>query len=100
MTSVTYVFLGMLLGALLMWLVQLIAQRHATIPHASESDYTPARRAVIRHLRAHGTINLEQLERMLDISAVFALRHLDRMVADGLLKRQGHRSKGAFYTLA
>jgi len=95
-----YVLLGALLGALLMWLVQLIAQRHSMMPHASESEYLPARRAVIRHLRVHGTINLAQLERMLDVSGVFALKHLDRMVHDGLLKQQGHRSKGAFYTLA
>lgn len=80
--------------------VHLVAQRHAALSSASESDYLPARRAVIRHLRVHGTINLPQLERMLDISGVFALQHLDRMVCDGLLKQQGHRGADAFYTLA
>lgn len=83
-----------------MWWVQELARRHATRPHVFDTEYAPAKRAVVHHLRTHGTLNLMQLERMLSISGTTALRYLDQMVHDGLLKQQGHRSKGAFYTLA
>jgi DNA-binding IclR family transcriptional regulator len=54
---------------------------------------------VLRHLRSHGTINLSQLERLMDIRGTTALRYLDQMVRDGILKQQGHRGGDAFYTL-
>lgn len=95
-----YVFLGgALVGAALMWWVQIIARRHGARPHTLDAQYNPAKRAVVRHLRVHGTINLMQLERMLDITGTTALRYLDQMVHEGALKQQGHRGKGAFYTL-
>lgn len=83
-----------------MWWVQSVAYRRSVRPHVLDTDYLPAKRAVVRHLRFHGTINLAQLEHMLDISGVTALRYLDQMVHDGLLRQQGHRGTGAFYTLA
>ena len=83
-----------------MFLVQRSAFRASVRPHVLDTDYGPAKRAVVRHLRVHGTINLAQLERMLDITGMTALRYLDQMVHDGVLKQQGHRGAGAFYTLA
>lgn len=79
--------------------VQMVAHRHGSRPHVYDTEYGPAKRAVIRHLRMHGTINLMQLERMLDITGTTSLRYLDQMVHDRIVKLQGHRGKGAFYTL-
>ena len=95
-----FVLAGMLIGAAAMWWAQDVARRRTVRPHVLDVEYLPAKRAVVRHLRFHGTINLVQLERMLDISGTTALRYLDQMVHDGLLKQQGHRGTGAFYTLA
>lgn len=100
MTQALLVLTGMLIGAALMLWVQRSAYRASVRPHVLDNDYGPAKRAVLRHLRVHGTVNLAQLERMLDISGMTALRYLDQMVHDGLLKQQGHRGKGAFYTLS
>lgn len=83
-----------------MWWVQVTARQHSVRPHVLDTDYLPAKRAAVRHLRVHGTLNLAELERMLDIRGTTALRYLDQMVHDGLLKQQGHRGTGAFYTLS
>jgi Fic family protein len=99
MTFVLALLAGVLLGAALMWWVQMAAHRHGARPHTLDTDYAPAKRAVAHHLRTHGTLNLMELERMLGISGVTALRYLDQMVHDRFLKQQGHRGKGAFYTL-
>lgn len=90
---------GTLLGVLVTWRLLTVAQRRAVRPHILDSQYLPAKRAVVRYLRAHGTLNLTQLERMMDIRGTTALRYLDQMVHDGLLKQQGHRGGDAFYTL-
>jgi len=89
---------GVFVGVAVTWLVQMRAHRAVLRPHVFDTQYEPARRAVLRHLRVHGTLNLQQLERMLDIPGTTALRYLDQMVQDGLLREQGHRGKGAFYT--
>lgn len=67
--------------------------------HSFDAQYEPARRAVLRQLRAHGTINLKQLERLLDVSGPTVLGFLDRMVSEGSITQHGHRGDGAFYTL-
>lgn len=90
---------GVLLGVVITWVLLAHAQRSVVRPHVLDNEYEPAKRAVIRHLRVHGTLNLQQLERMLDITGTTALRYLDQMVHDGLLKEQGHRGRAAFYTL-
>lgn len=90
---------GILLGVLVTWWLLSMAQRRVMRPHALDSQYLPAKRAVVRHFRAHGTLNLTQLERMMDIGGTTALRYLDQMVHDGLLAQQGHRGADAFYTL-
>jgi Fic family protein len=91
---------GALVGAAAMWWVQRTAWRRSVRPHVLDTEYGPAKRVVIHHLRIHGTLNLQQLERMLDITGTTALRYLDQMVHDGLLQQQGHRGTGAFYTLS
>lgn len=91
---------GVLVGATCMWWVQLAAQSHATRVQPFDTEYLPARRVVLRALRAQDTLNLKQLERLLDVTGPVALRYLDAMVTEGILKLQGHRgSDGAFYTL-
>ncbi len=99
MTELVAFLTGLLCGVLVTWALLLHAQRRSMRPHLLDNQYQPARRAVTRHLRVHGTLNLMELERMLDITGVTALRYLDQMVHDGVLKLNGHRGKGAFYTL-
>ena len=94
-----YFLVGMLLGVIVTWWLLQTAQRRAVRPHMLDSQYLPSKRAVLRHLRSHGTLSLTQLERMMDIRGTTALRYLDQMVHDGLLKQQGHRGGDAFYTL-
>lgn len=99
--SIALTFLGgALIGVATMWWVQRVAWRRAVRPHVLDTEYGPAKRAVIHHLRVHGTLNVQQLERMLDIPGTTALRYLDQMVHDGFLRQQGHRGTGAFYTLS
>ena len=90
---------GMLFGILLAWWLLSAAHKNALIAYHAHGQYEPARRAVVRHFHLHGTLNLSQLERMMDISGPTALRYLDQMVHDGLIKQQGHRGSDAFYTL-
>jgi hypothetical protein len=57
--------------------------------------------AARRHLRAHGTVNLSQVEQLLSIRGITAMRYLDQMERDGLLKLHAHAGKvaaGSFYT--
>ena len=81
------------------WWLLSMAHRNALRAYHAHGQYEPARRAVIRHFRVHGTLNLTQLEHMMDISGPTALRYLDQMVEEGLLSQQGHRGADAFYTL-
>ena len=99
MVGVTIFLFGFLIGALCMWWVQILARTNARHGEVFASGYEPAKRVVKRALRVQGTLNIWQLERMLDVSGPVALRYLDQMVTDGILKQQGHRGHGAFYTL-
>ena len=101
MSMTTFIVLlgGILIGCLLMWRVMAVAERKALRPHMRDVEYDPAKRAVIVFVRAHGTVNLTQVERMLDLRSMTALRYLEQMVHDGILKQQGHRGPGTFYTL-
>jgi DNA-binding MarR family transcriptional regulator len=99
MQTVLTFLTGVLLGVLVTWWVLSTAQRRVMRPYLLDGQYQPSRRAVLRHLRSHGTINLSQLERLMDIRGTTALRYLDQMVRDGILKQQGHRGGDAFYTL-
>ena len=99
MVSMILFLFGVLVGASLMLWTHVLARRHASQTSHFDTQYGPARRVVLRQLRAHGTINLRQLERMLDVPAPQALRFLDQMILEGIITRQNHRDDGAFYTL-
>ncbi len=99
MQTVLPFLVGILLGILVTWWLLGMAHRNALRAYNAHGQYEPARRAVVRHFRAHGTLNVTQLERMMDIGGPTALRYLDQMVRDGLLAQQGHRGADAFYTL-
>ncbi len=91
--------IGFLLGGLTIRALMTLSERRSMRAHELDGQYQGAKRAVVRHLRVHGTLNLQQLERMMDITGVTAMRYLDQMVRDGILKQQGHRGrKAAFYT--
>ena len=90
---------GVLLGVVLTWWALSMAHRNALQAYNAHGQYEPARRAVLRHFKLHGTLNLEQLEHMMDIGGTTALHYLDLMVKEGLLSQQGHRGADAFYTL-
>jgi response regulator of citrate/malate metabolism len=99
MSMVIVGLVGFLLGGLAVRALTMLSEHHSVRAHELDGQYQGAKRAVARHLKVHGTLNLQQLERMMDISGVTALRYLDQMVRDRLLKQQGHRGKkGAFYT--
>ena len=85
-------------GIVVRWLM--IQSEHRIIrPHLLDEQYVAAKRAVQRYLRTHGTVNLAEVERLLDIKSMTALRYLDQMVHDRILKLQtNRRTKGAFYT--
>lgn len=98
MQTVVSVLIGFLLGGITVGMLMRLSEWRALRPDERDMQYRGAVRAAVRHLRVHGTLNLSQLERMMDINGVTALRYLDRMVRDGILKVQGHRGAGAFYT--
>jgi hypothetical protein len=93
------VFLGgFLLGGLAVrFLLEHAARRHLR-PHVFDEQYAAAKRVVARHFRHHDTLNLAMMERLMDISGVTALRYLDQLERDGMVKVHGHRGAGAFYT--
>lgn|GEM_PF-5199773 len=98
MIGIILFLFGILVGATFMWWTQLAAHHHGSRVDFFDTQYGPAKRVVLRELRAHGTINLKQLERLLDATAPHAGRFLHQMVTDGLIVRQGHHNDGAFYT--
>lgn len=99
MQSVLLFLSGMLLGALLSRWAMLAAHRDASLLHIPPERYAPARRAAVQHVRAHGTVNIKQLELMLCLNKAAVLECADCMVRDGTLRRHGHRGEGEFYTL-
>jgi hypothetical protein len=97
--QVAIIFLtGFVLGGLVVRWLMMGAYKRGMRTHELDEQYHAAKRAVARHLRTHGTLNLEELERMMDIPGITAMRYLDQMVRDRVIKAQGHRGKGAFYT--
>jgi len=91
---------GFLLGGLLLRSLMVLAAHRRMRPHLLDEQYGAAKRVVHRHLMHHDTLNLATLERLMDISSMTALRYLDQMVRDGIVKAHGHRGAGAFYTRA
>lgn len=57
-------------------------------------------RAVTTHFQSHGTLNLAQMIRLVDAPNDLAVRYLERLEHDGVLRRHGHRQSPVFYTLA
>lgn len=99
MQTVIAFLAGVILGGLLVRWFMILSERRVIRPHLLDEQYAAAKRAVQRHLRSHGTLNIAELERMLEVSGTTALRYLDQMVHDGLLKLQkNHTTKGSFYT--
>lgn len=90
---------GVLLGIGVSWWVSTFAHRNALREYHDGDRYEPARRAVARHIRLHGTLTAAQFERMTEIEQPTAASYLDRMEREGFLRRQGHRGGGIFYTL-
>ncbi len=90
---------GVLLGVALTWWWLSTAYRNAVRSYHADGQYKPVRQAVARHLRVHGTLNLAQAGRMMDIGDATALQYLDQMVHEGSLARHDHRDGDAFYTL-
>lgn len=82
-------------GLIVRWLT-LHAVRRAMRPF--DEQYTAARRAVRLHFNTHDTLNIAQLERLMDVNVATAERYLDRMVSDDAIRVHGHRGAGAFYT--
>jgi hypothetical protein len=100
MQIVVAALVGFLMGGLTVRGLTLLAERRMGRAHEQDGQYAAAKRAVSRHLRVHGTLNLQQLERMMDVNGITAMRYLDQMVRDKAVKLQGHRGAGAFYTKA
>lgn len=96
MQSVVALLSGVIIGGLVVRALTLHAVRRAMRPF--DEQYTAARRAVRRHFTTHDTLNIAQLERLMDANATTAERYLDRMVSDDAIKVHGHRGVGAFYT--
>ena len=87
-------------GACVRFLMGRAARRHLW-PDELDPEYAPAVRAVMRHLRSHGTINLEQVEQLLSIRGVVAMRYLEQMARSGIVKAHAHSQAdggGTFYT--
>jgi Fic family protein len=91
---------GFTLGGLVIRRLMMSAQRRSMRTHERDGQYRSATHAALGHMRVRGTLNGAELERMMDIPAVTALRYLDQMVHDGILKAHGHRDHTGFYTLA
>lgn len=90
---------GMLIGGLIAHRLTVASIRRALRPHELDEHYRTVSAAAMRFLTTHGTLNLAAVERMTDAPSHTALRYLEQMERDGLIRAQGNRStKGAFYT--
>lgn len=90
---------GFVAGGLVIYLVVTASFSRGLRAHHYDEQYHAAVRVVRRHFLRHGTINLAELERLMDITGVTALRYLEQMERDRIVKLQGNRrTKGAFYT--
>jgi hypothetical protein len=92
---------GFLLGGHSVHRLMSASHRRAVRPHELDEQYRAVKIASLRHIRAHGTLNLAAVEHLTDGPAHTALRYLEQMERDGLVRAQGNRStKGLFYTRA
>jgi DNA-binding IclR family transcriptional regulator len=93
------VFLGgFVVGGLAMRLVMVRAQRAWMRPHQFDEQYRAARRVVQRHFMNHDTLNVRQLQRLMDINIMTAQRYLEQLTRERLVREHGHAPSGAFYT--
>ncbi len=88
---------GVVVGALLARWAILSAFRHARARAAADEVYMGARTVAVRHLERHGTLNAEELRRLTDANRLVAMRWLDRLVRDGVIRAHTHRG-GVMYT--
>lgn len=99
MSFVLVILAGVFVGAGAgRWLLS-ARQHYGSTPRITDGEYELSRRALMSHIHAKGTINLAQVERILDINGSIAIKCLDMMVQDGHLKAQSHGEQGVFYTL-
>jgi hypothetical protein len=94
----TIFLFGFLAGGLLVRVLVLRAVRRFLRPRFLDEHSIAARRAVMRHLLVHGTVNAAQMERLVDAPRYAAERCLEEMERAGLVAAQRHRGKGKFYT--
>ncbi len=102
MQELILILSGFIVGGALVRYLMIKAAQRGLRPHELDPQYWPAVRAVMRHLKAHGTINLSQVEQLLSIRGITAMRYLDQMAHDGLVKLHAHSQKeggGNFYTI-
>lgn len=97
--TLIFVLSGFLLGGIAVFFITRHALRRHARPHQLDPEYGPSVRGVLRHLNSHATINLVQAEQILSIRGMTAMRYLDQMERDGLIKPHDHPGAGAFYTL-
>lgn len=89
---------GILVGGLLVHFG--MRQAHERVARFDE-HYVAARLSALRHLRVHGTLNLMQMQHLMDINTQTALHYLRRLEHDGIIKQQGNdNTAGIFYTAA
>jgi hypothetical protein len=98
MAMALVLLVGFLMGGLVVRMLMLRAERIQVRPHLLDEQYAACTRAVTRHFKRYDTLNLAQLERLMDIRGLTAMRYLEQLERDRLVKLHGHRGSGAFYT--
>ncbi|HTP56747.1 MAG TPA: hypothetical protein VMJ72_00510 [Candidatus Paceibacterota bacterium] len=88
---------GMLVGGLVVRWMVLAAMRRALTRGRTDELYTSVRNAAVRHLETNGTLNAEQLTRLADTNRPMAVRWLDRMTRERIIRAHTHGT-GTFFT--
>ncbi|HUO75652.1 MAG TPA: hypothetical protein VMU12_01930 [Candidatus Paceibacterota bacterium] len=88
---------GVLVGAFIMRWAVLASVRRAVRREESDEAYASVRTAALRHINVNGTLNIPQFRRLTDASYPIAIRWLDRMVDENVVRVHSH-GKGVFYT--
>lgn len=97
--EIVIIFLaGMLVGGLIVRHLVIMAHRRIFGMSGWQQRSLQARQAAATHFQTQGTLHQKDMERMLGVQPITALRLLDQLEVDGLVRAHRHSGADVFYT--
>ena len=92
--------IGFLCGGLLIRWLMLRPKRQREHLTQSDPHFESAKRAIVQHVRTHGSANLASVRVLLELPESIAVQYLEHLEQEGYIKAHRHQENGAFYTLS